>query len=83
MFSNDCPEKYGINENLVPNDGGGVFHLRVPVKARVDDLNCRGTGAQEDFSFCNNENRLKLIPHSSTPSKYRILRNGIANSAIQ
>ena len=42
--------------------GGGVSHTNTPAYAKEAVGNCRGTGAQADFSFAFKSYREKLIP---------------------
>src|SRR5688572_19086499 len=67
-------------ETFEPTCGGGSSQTRIPVYASDAVGNCRGTGAQLDFSVDFKSRRLKLIPHLVIPFLYRIDLNGMAAS---
>src|SRR6476620_12275143 len=60
--------------------GGGASQTRIPEYASDAVGNCRGTGAQLDFSVVLRSRRLKLMPHSVIPFLYLMLLKGIAAS---
>src|SRR5687767_2208387 len=65
---------------LVPGSGGVLSQIIEPVYASEAVGNCRGIGAQLDFSVALRSIRLKLIPHLLTPFLYLIVVKGIAIS---
>src|SRR5665647_547037 len=71
-----------MNDSLSPDRGGGVSHKSCPAYAKVAVANCRGTGAQADFSFSFISLRENWTPQWSTPVLYRIDLKGIRTSPV-
>src|SRR5688500_2418074 len=69
-----------MSETFIRGVGGGASQINIPVYASEAVGNCRGTGAQLDFSVVLRSSLPKLIPQRVIPFLYLILLKGMAAS---